>query len=134
MSMRGNLAWTIGAFLGLSACTLLLNRESQQCATNADCAPLGQGLTCVANLCTGSGSNDGAAADGGTDAAVGFDGCFAGTPSTSLELLNACTAAQCAPSTARSSVCATAVRLLLPPRPRMQGRPRRRMRAPPPQA
>jgi hypothetical protein len=67
-----------------SACTLALDRTVVQCETNADCAKFETGETahaiCSDNVCVNSG--------------LGPKGCYSGTPTTTLQYLNACTSAQ----------------------------------------
>ena len=70
---------------GSAACTLLLDRDKEQCSTDGDCARFATGSVCRDTVCT-----DPASAI--RDAGFGPDGCFAGTPTTNDELLNACTA------------------------------------------
>jgi hypothetical protein len=78
----------------LTACTLLLNRSGDQCAQDSDCRKLSAGAMCVQGVCV-PGTSDSGALDAGADSMIGADGCFAGNPQSNLELLNACTTAQC---------------------------------------
>ena len=77
--------------LATAACTLLLDRSSEQCSTNADCEGLLAGSICQAKVCV--------LPDGGGGAYEGpkpFEDCFEGTPTTPEELQNSCdTAAEC---------------------------------------
>jgi len=70
-----------GLVLGSAACTLLLDRSSTQCESNADCAKFGGHPFCQSGLCVKSGLSP-------TD-------CFYGTPQQPLDFLNQCSSAQC---------------------------------------
>jgi hypothetical protein len=71
-----------------AACTALLDHADSQCSTDGDCAQF-PGAVCRGSFCV---AGDVAPLDGG-----GFDGCFAGTPQTNSDFVNACTSAQCIP-------------------------------------
>jgi hypothetical protein len=66
------------------ACSVMFDRNIKQCATDLDCAAFETGDTayavCSQGVCVNSG--------------LGPKGCFSGTPTTTIEYLNACTAAQ----------------------------------------
>jgi hypothetical protein len=63
-----------------SACTVMVDRGAVQCKTDSDCVKFQKGNTAV--LC-----DDGVC----VDSKLRPKGCFAGTPSTALDYLNACT-------------------------------------------
>lgn len=74
--------FTVVAVLAVAssaACTVLLDRDDTQCSTDADCKALSAGSVCRDAVCILA-----------SDAGNGPDGCFAGTPTTNDELLNAC--------------------------------------------
>lgn len=84
--------------LGAAACSLILDKNADQCATNADCEKLGAGLVCNAGVCAATtlpdgATPDGAAPDGGTD------GCVPKEPKVSREefLNETCTDSKCVP-------------------------------------
>ncbi|HZS40236.1 MAG TPA: hypothetical protein VFF06_25570 [Polyangia bacterium] len=68
-------------FVSLAACSLLVNRSSEQCATDADCAAFGNHPYCRGGVCVASG--------------LGPPDCFYGTPATDVQFASACTTAQC---------------------------------------
>jgi hypothetical protein len=96
-----------------AACSLILDRSSDQCSTNADCAKFGATAICRDSVCVAGGDSgsfdapptgpvtgpDGASGDAGIhDAAFGQDGCVMVTPgatTTNAQFLNACTVADC---------------------------------------
>lgn len=67
-----------------SACTLVVDRDLQQCRSDLDCAQFETGDTAHA-VC-----REGVCVDSG----LGPKGCFSGAPGTTAEYLNACTTAQ----------------------------------------
>ena len=83
--MNEALSFALAAVLPLtSACSLMFDRNIAQCATDLDCATFETGDTahavCSQGVCVNSG--------------LGPKGCFSGTPTTTIEYLNACTNAQ----------------------------------------
>ena len=64
-----------------AACSVLLDRGAHQCETDADCAAFGGHPSCAQHVCVASG--------------LGPDGCFAGTPTTPLQLANQCSTYKC---------------------------------------
>ncbi|HEX7505382.1 MAG TPA: hypothetical protein VF550_01340 [Polyangia bacterium] len=71
----------------MSACSVMVDRTMVQCRTDVDCAKFETSNTahvvCRQGTCASSG--------------LGPQGCFPGTPATTTEYLNACTAAQTMP-------------------------------------
>lgn len=65
--------------LGLlaSGCSLIVEKRTAQCATDADCRMFAAQPFCIEGVCVESG--------------LGPVGCFYGTPKTDLEHFNACT-------------------------------------------
>lgn len=100
-----------------AACTLLLDRSSDQCSSDADCAKFAAGAVCRASVCvSGEIAGEDAAVEAGSSAVdaseppreasvadaarFGHDGCVmiaTGATPTSDELANACTTADCLP-------------------------------------
>jgi hypothetical protein len=62
-----------------AGCSLIVDRNSAQCHTDDDCTRFGGHPLCENNVCVGSG--------------LGPEGCFAGTPMTQTDYLNACSTA-----------------------------------------
>jgi ABC-type phosphate transport system substrate-binding protein len=81
--------------LCLGACSALIDKRSDQCATDADCAGFPDHPTCNGGVCVKSG--------------LGPPGCFFGTPRSQSEFANACTTAQCVPfdNCNRLKMCST---------------------------
>jgi hypothetical protein len=83
-----------------SACSVTIDRTMVQCRADTDCAKFETGNTahalCSQGICVNSG--------------LGPKGCFAGTPTTTSQYLNACTAAQNMPfnNCARLGLCGAA--------------------------
>lgn len=81
----------------VGACSVMSDRDIVQCKTDLDCAKFETGDTahavCTQNVCVNSG--------------LGPKGCFSGTPTTTVEYLNACTSAQNLPfdNCARLGLC-----------------------------
>jgi hypothetical protein len=72
----------LGAWLAaISGCTFIVDRETDQCKVDADCAQFEGTLTCQSGTCS----------------ALGPAGCFPGEPTTQLEYLNACSASSNVP-------------------------------------
>jgi hypothetical protein len=73
----------LAALVGLAAggCTVLVDRSTEQCKIDDDCAGFENHPVCRAGLCVSSG--------------LGPPGCFYGTPRTQTEFGNACTTAAC---------------------------------------
>lgn len=80
-----------------SACSVMIDRDMVQCKTDVDCAKFETGNTayavCSQGVCVNSG--------------LGPKGCFSGAPTTTIQYLNACTAAQNMPfnNCARLGLC-----------------------------
>jgi hypothetical protein len=70
--------------ISTSACSVMFDRNIKQCATDLDCVSFETGDTayavCSEGVCVNSG--------------LGPKGCFSGTPTATVDYLNACTAAQ----------------------------------------
>jgi hypothetical protein len=85
----------------MCACSLMFDRNIKQCATDLDCATFETGDTahavCSQGVCVNSG--------------LGPKGCLSGTPTATIEYLNACTTAQNMPfdNCARLGLCAGAL-------------------------
>ena len=81
------------AVVMLGGCTFLLDRNGNQCETDADCSHFGSHPFCQKGVCVQSG--------------YGPPGCFEGTPSTTAQFANACSASQCVPfdNCARLGLC-----------------------------
>lgn len=67
--------------LPVGACSVLVESETNQCATDADCERFGNHPLCVEGLCVPSG--------------LGPPGCFLGAPTTDDQYQNQCTGSQC---------------------------------------
>src|SRR5690348_7505776 len=67
----------------VAGCSLLIDRSTTQCKTDDDCTRFGGHPLCQDGVCVASG--------------LGPDGCFAGTPTTQAQFLNACSTAQYVP-------------------------------------
>ena len=81
------------ALAGLPACSLLVEHETNQCATDADCAKYGPHPFCQQGVCVESG--------------LGPAGCFYGAPGSDEQFLNQCTTLACVPfdNCARLGLC-----------------------------
>jgi hypothetical protein len=83
-----------------TACSAMFDRDIVQCSTDLDCAKFETGNTahalCSQGICVNSG--------------LGPKGCFYGTPTTTIQYLNACTTAQylAFDNCARLGLCGTA--------------------------
>jgi hypothetical protein len=66
-----------------AGCSFLVDRSSTQCRTDDDCAKFGGHPLCQQGVCVPSG--------------LGPEGCFAGTPQSQSDYLNACSTAACVP-------------------------------------
>ena len=81
----------------MSACSVMVDRDMVQCKTDLDCAKFETGniahAVCSQSVCVNSG--------------LGPKGCFSGTPTTTVQYLNACTTAQSKPfdNCARLGIC-----------------------------
>lgn len=86
-------ALAIGALLSSAGCSLLIDRSTTQCQTDNDCLRFGGHPLCQQGVCVASG--------------LGPEGCFAGTPQTQTDYLNACSTAQNVPfdNCARLGLC-----------------------------
>jgi hypothetical protein len=83
--MKQALSFALVAVLPLmSACSVMMDRDIVQCTTDVECAKFETGNTahaiCSQGVCVNSG--------------LGPKGCFSGTPTTTVQYLNACTTAQ----------------------------------------
>ena len=83
--MNETLSFALAIVLPLTgACSVMFDRGITQCATDSDCATYETGDTayavCSEGVCVNSG--------------LGPKGCFSGTPTRTIDYLNACTAAQ----------------------------------------
>ena len=88
----------VGSLLASAACTLILDRSTSQCSTDAECAHFQPGAVCRSGVCVSAASASGGPG-GGLDGG-GQDGCVPLDPTkehTNDEFLNACTTAQCVP-------------------------------------
>src|SRR4051812_26804624 len=65
----------------LAACTLLLDRDRNQCSADKDCLDFGGHPACRDNVCVETG--------------LGPNNCFFGTPTTPAEFANQCSTATC---------------------------------------
>lgn len=74
-------ATTAAIFLASGACTLLVDKNSAQCAVDSDCARFGGHPYCQSGVCVSSGLSP---AD-----------CFYGTPQQPSDFLNQCSTAEC---------------------------------------
>src|SRR3954471_23815754 len=80
--------------LAIVGCSLLVDGDSDQCSSDADCARMFPGKVCSAErVCVARASEDASADDAGCwdDAGFGGLGCYRCTPTTNDQLLNACT-------------------------------------------
>jgi hypothetical protein len=81
------------------SCSLLVETASEQCQSDGDCAPF-SGSVCDPGLHVCVARNGGGGAGGTPDAGGGSGGgggCYAGTPSSNAQFLNACTTVTCQP-------------------------------------
>jgi hypothetical protein len=85
MPSRFRALLAIGSALAVGACTLLLNRDGAQCASDGDCKKYSASAVCVRGGCQ---LREAGAAGSQT---VGPPGCFSGTPTTDPEFYNRCT-------------------------------------------
>lgn len=82
--LQFELAAVVSAVLAASAgCSLVLDKQTEQCSTDADCDHFGGHPHCSAGYCIASG--------------LGPEGCFLGTPKTQSDYLNACSTSKCVP-------------------------------------
>jgi ABC-type phosphate transport system substrate-binding protein len=77
---RIGIAALVAALFG-AACSVLLNHDKTQCATDSDCAHFGGHPSCVSGTCVESG--------------LGPSDCFEGTPMGSSDFENQCSVATC---------------------------------------
>jgi hypothetical protein len=90
------------------ACSLILDKNKDQCTQNGDCARFGAGYSCNAGLCA---TRSGVLPDGATDpdGAAPDGGCIPKTPKSSTEefLNEPCTGSTCIPfdNCARLGLC-----------------------------
>ena len=82
-----------GCLLASAGCSLILDRSTAQCHTDDDCTRFGGHPLCQGGVCVPSG--------------LGPEGCFAGTPQSQSDYLNACSVAACVPfdNCARLGMC-----------------------------
>lgn len=94
-----------------TACSLVVNNDTEQCSTDGDCRGYAADAVCRSNVCVSPGAA--AQIDGGPSA------CTPKVPVTQLDILNEpCTNASCIPfdDCARAGLCADAsLPALLPP-------------------
>jgi hypothetical protein len=84
-------ALVLVATSSLAGCSFVVETSDAQCTQDSDCAPFNDAFCDVPNgVCIPRGST-------GTAACVGPDGCFACDPVEPVEILNACTDANCVP-------------------------------------
>jgi hypothetical protein len=76
-------ATAMGVLLASAACTLLLDRNSTQCQSDADCAKFSGHPYCQQGVCVPSG--------------LGPQGCVVTAPQSQTDYLNACSTATCLP-------------------------------------
>jgi hypothetical protein len=76
-------ALAAAALLSAAGCSVLLDHDSAQCKTDADCEHFGGHPYCQQGVCVASG--------------LGPDGCVIGTPQSQSDYLNACTTSACVP-------------------------------------
>jgi hypothetical protein len=76
-------AMTVVLFAAATGCSFALDRNATQCQSDADCASFSGHPTCDQGVCVESG--------------LGPEGCFAGTPQTQSDYLNACSTSKCVP-------------------------------------
>lgn len=94
---------TVAVFSAAAAgCSFILDKDSKQCSSNADCEPLGTNHpVCNVELgvCEASG--------------LGPDNCFLGTPKTQTEYFNQCSRSKCEPfdNCARLGMCSANISL-----------------------
>ena len=76
-----------------AGCSLLVDRNTAQCHTDADCTKFGGHPLCQNSICVASG--------------LGPEGCVAGAPKNQSDYLNACSTAACVPfdNCARLGLC-----------------------------
>lgn len=110
---RGRILVVLGIAIITAACSLIVDKDKDQCASDGDCAPAGKN-TCVQGVCVPiPGSNLGDASPdadaSGGDATTNPDaGCIPKVPVTDLDFLNEpCTTAECVPfdNCVRLKVC-----------------------------
>jgi hypothetical protein len=92
-----------GAIASTAGCSLILDRSSTQCHTDADCVRFGGHPTCQSGVCVASG--------------LGPEGCVASAPQSQSDYLNACSTAACVPfdNCARLGLCGGAPDGGMPP-------------------
>ena len=80
-------------------CSLIVDHNGSQCTIDADCLHFGGHPYCKSGVCVASG--------------LGPDGCFAGTPQTTQDYLNACSIAECVPfdNCARLGLCDSSMQM-----------------------
>lgn len=89
----------LAALAATGACSLLVERSTDQCKSDAECASFGDYSVCSAGLCVKPTSLHDGGADGGD--------CFTGKPASDPEFFNQCTDAGCEPfdNCARLNLC-----------------------------
>lgn len=80
----------VAGLVTLAGCSLVIESRDRQCESDADCAG-NEGAVCdlAGGVCVPDST--------GTAGCVGPDGCFSCEPETPVEILNACTDAECVP-------------------------------------
>ncbi len=111
-SGRARLAAVFVVGLVTAACSLIVDKDKDQCSSDGDCSPAGRS-TCIEGVCVLATGPIGA--DSASDAPVGDaakeaegGGCVPKVPATDLDFLNErCTSAECIPfdNCARLGVC-----------------------------
>ncbi len=93
----------VGLLVACGACTLIVDRNSTQCASDTDCERFGSHPFCSNGVCVPSG--------------LGPPACFFGTPQQAQDFLNQCSSAQCQAfdDCQRLSICDGGSPALIPP-------------------
>ena len=83
----------VGIALSWAGCSVIVEGETNQCVSDADCAAFGTHPFCIEGICVESG--------------LGPPGCFYGAAQTNDEFQNQCTDSQCIPfdNCARLGLC-----------------------------
>jgi hypothetical protein len=87
----------LGLALVLTACSLIVNKDKDQCSTDGDCAAT-QGAVCLQGVCVLSPANAEAGADGSADGPLptADAGCTPKVPAVDTDFLNEkCTTSEC---------------------------------------
>jgi hypothetical protein len=89
-----------GLALCAGACSLIIDSDAKQCRNDGDCNARGgvfTGASCGADgVCIIKGTaGDAGGGDGGDGGCIGPNGCWACTPTSNDQIINACTPAEC---------------------------------------